>query len=183
MTVLHTERLTLRPLVAADAELYAGMRYHPEVAKWLSPADKSAGGLSPADADPIDAARATIGRFELSWQDRRYAPWGLFRDGALIGHGGLNWVPEFGETEVLWALHPDAWRQGYATEMARAVMAHGFDTLGLARIVGVTYPENEPSQRVLLKIGMRAEGEAVHYGRTMRVFAAERVAFETGTDR
>jgi RimJ/RimL family protein N-acetyltransferase len=67
--------------------------------------------------------------------------------------------------------------------MARAVMAHGFDTLGLARIVGVTYPENEPSQRVLLKIGMRAEGEAVHYGRTMRVFAAERAAFENEGDR
>ena len=67
MTVLHTERLTLRPLVAADAELYAGMRYHPEVAKWLSPADKSAGDLSPAEVDPIDAARAT-------WWTCRTAP-------------------------------------------------------------------------------------------------------------
>ena len=76
MTVLQTERLTLRPLVAADAGLYAGRRYHPEVAKWLSPA---ADGV-----DPLDSARAAIERFEQSWRDRRYAPWGLFRDGALI---------------------------------------------------------------------------------------------------
>ena len=164
MTVLHTERLTLRPLVAADAELYAGMRYHPEVAKWLSPADKSAGDLSPADVDPIDAARATIERFELSWQDRRYAPWGLFRDGALIGHGGLNWVPEFGETEVLWALHPDAWRQGYATEMARAALDYGFKDLGLELIFAITKPDNDPSRAVMTRLGMTYRKNVVYRG-------------------
>ena len=54
----------------------------------------------------------------------------MFRDGGLIGHGGLNFVPEFGETEVLWALHPDAWGKGYATEMARAALGYGFETWG-----------------------------------------------------
>jgi hypothetical protein len=29
-------------------------------------------------------------RFEQAWAARRHAPWGLFRDGRLIGHGGLN---------------------------------------------------------------------------------------------
>ena len=43
------------------------------------------------------------------------------------------------------------------------VLAHGFDGLGLARIVGLTWPENVPSQRVLEKIGMRRQG-AEHYG-------------------
>ena len=44
----------------------------------------------------------------------------------------------------------------------------------LARIVGLTWPENVPSQRVLEKIGMRRESDAEHYGRTMRVYAATR---------
>jgi len=156
MTVLQTERLTLRPLVAADAELYAGMRYHPEVAKWLSPAA--------AGADPVDAARATIGRFEQSWQERRYAPWGLFRDGRLIGHGGLNWVPEFGETEVLWALHPDAWRQGYATEMARAALDYGFKDLGLELIFAIANPDNHPSQAVMTRLGMTYRRNVTYRG-------------------
>jgi len=154
MTVLHTERLTLRPLVAADAELYAGMRYHPDVAKWLSP----------TDTDPVAAASAAIARFELSWQDRRYAPWGLFRDGALIGHGGLNWVPEFGETEVLWALHPDAWRQGYATEMARAALDYGFRDLGLELIFAMTRPDNRASQAVMERLGMGYRKNVVYRG-------------------
>ena len=145
MTVLQTERLTLRPLVAADAELYAGMRYHPEVAKWLSPVADG--------ADPLDSARATIGRFQQSWQERRYAPWGLFCDGALIGHGGLNWVPEFGETEVLWALHPEAWGQGYAAEAVTVMCAHLAVDHGVTRLTAHVAPGNTASRALLERLG------------------------------
>ena len=64
MTVLQTERLTLRPLVAADAEPYAGMRYHPEVARWLPPA---AAGADPGrgGARHDRALRAGVGRAPL----------------------------------------------------------------------------------------------------------------------
>ncbi len=41
-------------------------------------------------------------------------------------------------------------------------------------VVGVAWPENVESQRVLRKIGMREQGTATHYGRTMRVFVAQR---------
>ena len=154
MTTLLTERLTLRPLVESDAEAYAAMRYHPEVAKWL-PA---------AQGDPVAAARATIERFQASWQQRRYAPWGLFKAGRLIGHGGLNFVPEFGETEVLWALHPDVWKQGYATEMARAALDYGFMELGLALIFAITKPDNSPSQAVMRRLGLIYRKNVVYKG-------------------
>jgi [ribosomal protein S5]-alanine N-acetyltransferase len=164
MTVIHTERLTLRPLIAADAEPYAGMRSHSEVAKWLSPADR----------EPLEAAHATIERFELSWAERHYAPWGIFRDGALIGHGGLNWVPEFGETEVLWALHPDAWGRGYATETARAALDYGFRDLGLERIFAITWPDNRSSQAVMKRLGMTYRKNVTYRG-------IEAVWFEIGS--
>jgi RimJ/RimL family protein N-acetyltransferase len=144
MTVIETDRLTLRPLLAGDAEAYAEMRFHPKVAKWLPP----------AEGDPVEAARATIGRFAAGWQQRGYAPWGVFLADRLIGHGGLNFVPEFGETEVLWALHPDAWGKGYATEVARAALAYGFDTLGMALIFAITLPDNASSQAVMRRLGL-----------------------------
>ncbi|MBS0538285.1 MAG: GNAT family N-acetyltransferase [Proteobacteria bacterium] len=168
MTVLQTDRLTLRPLIAADAELYAGMRYHPDVAKWLSP----------SELDPIDAARAAIERFELSWQERRYAPWGLFRDGRLIGHGGLNFVPEFEATEVLWALHPDAWGRGYATEMARAALRFGFETVGLASIFAITKPDNTASQAVMKRLGLRYRKNVVYRNLDSVWFDVSRETFE-----
>ncbi len=144
MTTLRTERLTLRPLVPADAEAYAAMRFHPEVARWLPP----------APADPEEAVRSTIERFASGWSQRRYAPWGVFREGRLIGHGGLNYVPEFGQTEVLWALHPSAWGRGYATEVARAALGYGFGTLSLDLIFAMTLPDNRASQAVMKRIGL-----------------------------
>jgi RimJ/RimL family protein N-acetyltransferase len=97
------------------------------------------------------------------------------RDGGrFVGGCGLFPVPEGEDIEIAYRLPHDAWGQGYATEMARAVLAHGFDHLGLTRIVGLTWPENGPSQRVLVKIGMQREADAAHYGRTMQVYAAHR---------
>mgnify|MGYP001304213469 CR=1 FL=1 len=46
--------------------------------------------------------------------------------------------------------------------------------IGLPKVVGVAWPENVESQRVLRKIGMREQQSATHYGRTMHVFSAER---------
>ena len=91
-------------------------------------------------------------------------------DGLFVGGCGLYPLPESdtADIEIAYRLPHDCWGQGYATEMARGVLEHGFVTLRLARIVGVTHPENLPSQRVLCKLGMRAEGTAVHFGRWMR---------------
>ena len=103
------------------------------------------------------AAATLAGVIELyaaSWEERRYAPWGVFNDGRLIGHGGLNYVPEFGETEVLWALHPEAWGRGYATEVAQAALSYGFETLGLELIFAITFMDNHASQAVMKRIGL-----------------------------
>lgn len=154
MTVLRTERLMLRPLELADAEAYAGMRYHPDVAKWLPVGDSA----------PLDGSRATIQRFAHSWRERRYAPWGIFRDDRLIGHGGLNFVPEFGETEVLWALHPDAWGRGYATEAAKAALNYGFGVIGLNLIFAIAKPDNQPSQAVMKRLGLNYTKNVVYKG-------------------
>jgi RimJ/RimL family protein N-acetyltransferase len=73
-------------------------------------------------------------------------------------------VPEFGETEVLWALHPDAWKQGYATEMARAALEYGFKELGLALIFAMTKPDNGPSQAVMRRLGMTYRKNVTYKG-------------------
>ncbi|WP_296387291.1 hypothetical protein [Reyranella sp.] len=63
MTVIHTDRLTLRPMIAADAEPYAGLRFHPEVARWLPPAAAGVAGAA-VTSGQIEAAGAAIARFE-----------------------------------------------------------------------------------------------------------------------
>jgi RimJ/RimL family protein N-acetyltransferase len=95
-------------------------------------------------------------------------------DGAFVGWFCLKYIPKTVEIEVGYRLVPDAWGRGYATEGAKAVVAYGFDTLTLLRIVGVTYPENVASQRVLVKAGLRDEGYGNYYGKRLRYFVADR---------
>lgn len=170
MTSLTTERLTLRPLQPDDAEAYAAMRFHPEVARWLPPG---------RDPDPLAAARAAIERFAAAWRADGYSPWGVFRDGRLIGHAGLNHVPEFEATEVLWALHPDAWGRGYATEVAKAALVFGFEKIGLDLIFAITLESNVASQAVMKRIGLTYKKRVDYKGfRDIVWFDVDRATYE-----
>jgi len=79
--------------------------------------------------------------------------------GSVIGAAGLEVRSQrFRQGEISYIIHPDQWGHGYATEAARLLLAFGFSTLGLHRIVGTCDPRNTASQRVLTKVGMHQEG-------------------------
>ena len=76
----------------------------------------------------------------------------------FIGFAGLS-VPAFRArftpcVEIGWRLAPEHWGRGLATEAARAVVGHAFDSLGLDSLVSFTVPANVRSRRVMEKIGM-----------------------------
>jgi len=62
------------------------------------------------------------------------------------------------EGYIGFTLSKDKWRKGYATEVARALLAYGFDRLNLHRIYATSAPLNAASHRVLEKSGMVREG-------------------------
>lgn len=70
--------------------------------------------------------------------------------------GGLE-----GQVEILWRLRHDAWGQGYATEAARACIAHAAK-LGIPELVAFTFVVNGRSRRVMQKLGMTCVGEFDH---------------------
>jgi [ribosomal protein S5]-alanine N-acetyltransferase len=59
-----------------------------------------------------------------------------------------------GEVDLGYRLMAAYWGQGLATEASRACVNHGFQTLGLKRIIGLVDPENIRSVRVLEKSGL-----------------------------
>jgi RimJ/RimL family protein N-acetyltransferase len=85
----------------------------------------------------------------------------LRADGTLVGH--MIFHPWFAPRtyEVGWVLASQFHGRGYATEAARALIEHGFRTLGLHRIIATCQPENPPSWRVMEKLGMRREAHFV----------------------
>jgi RimJ/RimL family protein N-acetyltransferase len=78
-------------------------------------------------------------------------------DGVPIGICGLLKRESLDDADLGFANLPRFWGKGYAHEAASAVMSYGKSVLGLSRIVAVTSPGNDPSVRLLEKLGFRFE--------------------------
>src|SRR5688572_4290842 len=115
---IDTARLHLRPFTMADAEAYAGVRYHPDVDSWLMPAPTE---------DPVEQQRAEIADYDRRWDTHGYAPWAVIEraSGRLVGHCGLRWLDSLEITDTIWTMHPDTQGKGYAREAARAALDWG----------------------------------------------------------
>jgi ribosomal-protein-alanine N-acetyltransferase len=113
-----------------------------------------------ANASVEQTAKAI--RHMLDLYDRHeVAPWLILHKGQqrVIGMAGYNWwQPRHGRAEISYALAPAYWGQGFATEAARAVIRFGFERMALNRVEALVHPENIASRRVLMKVGMVAEG-------------------------
>jgi ribosomal-protein-alanine N-acetyltransferase len=76
----------------------------------------------------------------------------------FIGFVGLMSVPFEAHftpaVEIGWRLSAAHWGHGYATEAARAVIAHAFGPIGLQELVSMTVLQNERSWRVMERLGM-----------------------------
>lgn len=173
-----TARLRLRPRTLADTDACLAMDREPGVTRHL---DGPWG-------DPA-AHRAFI-------EARTRGPWppGLGYWAVLDAAGVeafLGWVlliPEDGtgpEVEIGWRLRPAAWGRGLATEAARPLLRHGFETLALPRIVAGIAAENTASLRVAAKLGLRPVAGGTGEGRYLRCVLDRRdhLAMQGGIDR
>ncbi len=86
----------------------------------------------------------------------------MAREGRLVGHVGLRFMPEFDGTEVLYAFHPDLHGGGYAREAAEASLDFGFDVVGLSSILAITLETNVRSWGLMKRLGM-TRGLDGHY--------------------
>ena len=166
--MLSTERLVLRRWRPDDLGPYAEMCADPDVMRWIGD-----GRVRTRE----ECANA-ISAFERAWDDRGF---GLFAmelraSGRLVGFVGLS-VPAFlpeilPAVEIGWRLAADHWGKGLATEGARAALRFGFGHAGLTRIVSIHQVGNGASGRIMEKLGMRFEREAVDpsCGRPVRVW-------------
>ena len=93
-----------------------------------------------------------------------------------IGFAGLLPCDALGEPdyELGFVLRRSAWGRGYATEIGRGQLDHGFNVLGLRRLLALVSPANEASATVLQKIGMKLYSNVNRVSRGDRhVYVAE----------
>jgi len=104
----------------------------------------------------------SIGHFERDFKKRSRIKWGIALKGneerviGIIEATGFN--RDVDQVTIGYFLHPDYWRQGYATEAVRILVCFLFDEVGVNRIQAEVMPANIYSKKVLLKNGFLLEG-------------------------
>jgi RimJ/RimL family protein N-acetyltransferase len=143
---LTTERLILRPFAEQDVDALHRVLSDRQVHRYFPRTE-------PPSREQVEKI---IARQLAHWEEHGCGWWAVvWREREeLIGWCGLQFLPEFGETEVAYLLSRPYWGQGLATEAARAAARFGFQTLGLERLVAIAHVENAASQRVIEKLGM-----------------------------
>jgi len=161
---LHTPRLVLRRFTGDDLDAIGAVFGDPEVMRYVG------SRRAPWTSEEVGEA---LDRVEAHWREHGFGPLAVVEraTGVVTGECGLQLLEEGPDVELAYTLARGVWGRGYAAEAAAAVLKWGFGTLGLARVVGVTYPENLASQRVLEKVGMRRLGLRHCYGSDLVEFA------------
>ncbi len=148
-TVFTTARLTLRPFVPEDLQAVFRRTSDPEVMRF-----HNCGPL--CFEDTKKDLEATIRRAG------EILPFGVRAvivraTGENVGCCWLGPQPrlEGSPVEISYDIERMHWRNGYATEAAGCLVAHGFNEMSLQEIYAIVNPANTASTRVVQKLGLR----------------------------
>jgi RimJ/RimL family protein N-acetyltransferase len=154
---IELDAITLRPFEPADFEEFYAYTHLPEVARYVPwpPNDRERGAIRLGRLIGARTLEEAGDSLMLAICERD--------TGSLVGECMLAWAPgPHLQGEVGYALHPRVQGRGYARAAAQRMLRIGFDDVGLHRIVGRCDPRNEPSIRLLQRLGMRQEGVLRH---------------------
>src|SRR5882724_13556500 len=159
--LLQTSRLRLREFTLQDADYLVDLDSDPEVMRHIS--------FGAATSRAVIATKILPSWIEYYRREQRVGFWAAEVCGDFIGWFHLRpdrFTP--GEQELGYRLHRRVWGQGYATEGALALIAHGFRVSKFEKITARTLIANLASQRVMQKCGLAVEEHFVYSERLLR---------------
>jgi RimJ/RimL family protein N-acetyltransferase len=170
---LETGRLRLRPLHGSDLDDYAALYADPEVLRHLS-----------CGPEPWDRGRTWrhMAFQQGHWELAGAGMWAVEHreTGAFLGMIGFAAPEGWPGFELAWTLARRWWGHGYATEGARAALAHAFTTWEKDRVISLIHPDNAASIRVAERIGERLQGRIHHFGRELLCYGIDRETYLKG---
>src|SRR3990167_6785242 len=151
----HTPRLVARKLESSDTQLLYLMNQNTQIMATL-------GGV----CDEIESNKRLMWNLE-QWQTNGFGLW-LFYDKStndFVGRGGLRRLMVDGkeEIEVAYAIMPEFWTKGFATEITSACIKFAFTHYKLQSVVALTQVSNKASERVMQKVGFTYEKNFIHH--------------------
>jgi [ribosomal protein S5]-alanine N-acetyltransferase len=142
--LLQTERLGMRPYVAADVEPLRPVFADPYAAKFY----------------PAMHQQEALERW-INWNLQNYKDNGfglraleLLESGLFIGDAGITYQTVEGERilEIGWHIHPSFRSKGYASEAGTACLQYGFNALHAQTLSSIVDPGNAASIKVASRV-------------------------------
>lgn len=154
--IIYTDRLILRPLDEKDAE---------DVFEWVG--DPIVNRYMPYSVyTDIEQVRKWIEQAKNKDYEFGFE---LKKTGKVIGAGSVKFDTGSGAYELGYNLNRAFWRQGYATEAAKAMIQWAYDTIGAREFMAIHATENTASGNVIRKCGFQFE----KYGQYARFDGSE----------
>ncbi|PIE47017.1 MAG: GNAT family N-acetyltransferase [Gammaproteobacteria bacterium] len=152
---IYTPRLKLRQWHMSDLKPFAQMNADPEVMRYFPTV------LTESDSNALG------NKIQKLIDQKGYGFWGveLLATQEFIGFAGLNEIDSDSELaktlnmdknflEIGWRLAKKYWGKGYASEAAKAVLDFAFNDLLAESVYAFTAVVNQPSQKVMQRLGM-----------------------------
>ncbi len=151
LETLETPRLNIRPLDKRDVEALFEIKSDPEVTtKYCVEPDQS-----------VEDTRIWVDKRLEDYTKRDVTYWVLAlkdNDRAIGGCCFWNFDPTLRCAEIGYELHRAYWSKGYTSEALPVILTYGFTDMDLHRIEALPLAFNEPSVKLLIKLGFKWEG-------------------------
>lgn len=145
---IETERLLLTELSDDDAGFILGLVNEPSFLRYIG--DRGVRTLDDARRYLREGPVASYGKHGYG-----LLRMGLKPDGLPIGMCGVLRRDTLPDPDLGFSMLPAHWSKGYACEAAAAVMRHARETARVGRVLAITNVDNDPSIRLLGKLGFR----------------------------
>ena len=162
-SVIETERTLLRPFTLTDVVDLHEITKQQKVMRYVAHPHQS-----------LKETEDTIHHgFLPHYQQYGYGRLAIINktDNRLIGFSGLKYLEDIKEVDLAYTLHPEFWRRGLATEVAKACLVFASKSLNMSRVIGLSTPTNKSSIHVMTKIGMHYEKNILFWGEEYQQYA------------
>lgn len=167
MNFFETERLLVRGFEYSDLDAFAELCADPNAMQYMG--------------DGSTLARETvekwIGICHEKYEKRGYGTSAVIdkESNEFLGFCGIIRDPNEDFDEIIYAFKQTAWGNGYATEVARAMLDYVFEISDLSEIYATIHHKNAVSIKMMAKLGMEyVKSETEEDGNTTEFYRIQR---------
>jgi ribosomal-protein-alanine N-acetyltransferase len=161
MKLFETKRLLVRRLTVNDAEAFYLLNSIEEIVRFIRPVmNREESDAFLAENIKLYKRNSLPGRFYVEEKE----------SGCCVGTFSFLYFGGDADYHIGYALMPEAWGKGYASELVKVGTSYFFERAGHPAIFAITQPENIRSEKVLYRAGYNLKGNCFNNNKVLNLF-------------